>query len=498
VNPAKPEQAVLFRELRWGLMLLMSIFPMIFPLVGCLVSVGGLFTARQASQGRKLEMRHPGEPWRWRQEWSGETIQASKTGLPFILGVAGWILLIQGPLALAIIVSGELSHSLVAALGLLPSLLALIPLFFAWQRFKTRSALGKPSLWLKQTPIRPGGALEGELRFDRVLSPREVIQARLLCQRKITRRTGKGTSTSTENLWEHTQTLSASEARREMTGVALPLRVEIPPGLPCAVVEDAAFITGSGEQHVWSLEVSPVSGGKAAVLPLPVFVTGEQAKLAESDTSYEVEAIAPSTEQLVERLNHGGMQVEFDADGLPTLLRLPAGSVSFPEHLPPHLRLHLVHRFPFFDVPGRTVDLPHRLGHHLAADPRHRPVDAAAPPPCRDHGGRAAYRESRRAVLLMEGKLRPAPLRRLHARLEHAVRQPVLLPRPRRDDLRQKENPHRRHHRIRHRRDAGEAAGGLEEAWVSILSGPAFGMNIMYFTGIKLLTKQRIHGSSRR
>ena len=54
--------------------------------------------------------------------------------------------------------------------------------------------------------------------------PREVIQARLVCQRKITQRSGKSTSTTTENIWEHTQTLSASEARREMTGVALPLR----------------------------------------------------------------------------------------------------------------------------------------------------------------------------------------------------------------------------------------------------------------------------------
>jgi hypothetical protein len=329
VNPAKPAQAVLFRELRWGLLLLMSIFPMIFPLVGFLVSGGGAWEARKAALGRKLELRHPGEPWRWRSEWSGETIQASKNGLPLLLGVAGWILLIQGPLALAILVSGELSKSLLAALGLLPSVLTLIPLFFAWQRFKTHSALGSTSLWLKQTPVRPGGVLEGELRFERVLSPREVIQARLLCQRKITRRTGKSTSTSTENLWEHTQTLSASEARREMTGTALPLRVEIPPGLPCAVVQDAAFITGSGELHEWCLEVSPANGGKAAVLLLPVFVTGEQAKLAKSDTNHEVEAIIPSTEQLVERLKKARMQVEFDADGLPTLFVCPPGRFRF-------------------------------------------------------------------------------------------------------------------------------------------------------------------------
>ena len=329
VNPAKPEQAVLFRDLRWGLMLMMSIFPTVFPLAGFAVAIGGWLQMKNAAHSRKLESQHPGEPWRWQREWAGETIQASSNGLPFILGIAGWILLVQAPLTIAVMVSGEMPRSPLSLLVMLPSLLALIPFKLAWSRCKTRLALGKPSLWLKQTPIRPGQTLEGELRFDHVLSPREVIQVRLLCQRKITRRTGKGTSISTENIWEHTETLSAGEARREMIGVALPLRVEIPPGLPCAVVEDAAFVTGDNEAHVWSLEVSPANGGKAAVLPLPVFVTGEQAKLAESDTSYDIAAIAPNTEQLVERLKHGGMQVEFDADGLPTLFVCPPGRFRF-------------------------------------------------------------------------------------------------------------------------------------------------------------------------
>lgn len=329
VNPAKPEQAVLFRDLRWGLMLLMSIFPMIFPLVGALVSVGGVLEARKSGLAKKLAQQYPGEPWRWRQEWSGEAIQESKNGLVAILIVAGWILLVQGPLALAIIVSGALSESFKAVFALLPSLLALIPLFFAWKRVQTRMALGNPALWLKQTPLRPGTVLEGELRFDRALSSREVIQARVLCQRKITRRSGKGTSTSTENIWEHAETLPAGEARREMNGVALPLRVEIPRGLPCAVIEDAEFITGAFEQHLWSLEISTTRGGKPAVLPLPVFVSREEAKLAESEASHDTEAAVQDTNQLSERLKSSGVLAGFDAEGIPMLIDCPPGRFRF-------------------------------------------------------------------------------------------------------------------------------------------------------------------------
>lgn len=329
VNPAKPEQAVLFRDLRWGLMLMLSIFPTVFPLIGALVSAGGAMGARKAAAERKLAQQHPSEPWRWRQEWRGETIHESKNGMGAILGVAGWILLVQGPLAFAIIGGGVLAESFTAVFALLPALLALIPLFFAWRRVQTRRVLGRPSLWLKQTPLRPGSVLEGELRFDCVLSSREVIQARLLCRRKITRGSGKGAATTTENIWEHTETLSAGEARRDMSGVALPLRVEIPRGLPCAVIEEATAGVTAFAGHEWSLELAPASGGKAAVLPLPVFVSRAEAEQARSAAGHDVEAAAPDTDGLVERLRSGGVLAEFDTDGVPMMIDCPPGRFRF-------------------------------------------------------------------------------------------------------------------------------------------------------------------------
>lgn len=321
VNPADPEQAVLFRDLRWGLMLLMSIFPLLFPLAGFLISLAGLAESRKTALVKKLAAQHPGEPWRWRQEWAGETIQPSGNALPAFLVAGGWILLVQMPLALAIMLSGTFVSEPLSALALLPSLLACIPLAGAWKRLKTRLALGRPSLRLKQTPARPGHALEGEVRFDRVLSPREVIQAKLLCQSKRTRRNGNSTSTVTEALWEHTALLSAGDARREITGVALPLRVDIPRGLPCDVIGAEP----SSERHEWMLQLTPTSGGKPAELPLPVFVTAEEAKLAEADPAHVKEVITPTAEQLVERLKFRGIHAEFDSEGVPTLIDTPPG-----------------------------------------------------------------------------------------------------------------------------------------------------------------------------
>lgn len=323
LNPAKPDQAVLFRDLRWGVVLLMSMFPTAFPLAGAVVSLGGWLQARKARQAGKLQEQHPQEPWRWRKEWAQDDIRTSGDGLPFILAIAGWILLVQGPLALAIVIGGDLSKSLLAALGLLPCLLALIPLRMAWNRVKTRFALGRPALRLDQVPVTPGRVLEGELKLSQALSPRTIIHVRALCQRQIVRRAGKGTQTSTETIWEHGETLSASEARRDMNGVALPLRVEIPRGLPCQAIEDAESAAFYGEQHVWSLELTSGNGGKPAVLPLPVFMTREEARLAAYEARREIEAVVLDTEQLVERLQLRGVTAEFDSSGIPTRIDCP-------------------------------------------------------------------------------------------------------------------------------------------------------------------------------
>ena len=325
VNPEDPQQAVLFLDLRWGMLLLMSLFPMIFPMAGTLVAAAGGRQAREARMERQLAARHPGEPWRWRREWEGDTIRSPRSGILFLFVIAAWILAVQAPLALAIIVSGELTASSLAFLGLLPAALSLIPLAIAWRRLQTRGALGSPSLWLKQTALSPGRPLEGELRFDRMLSPLTTLQVRLICRRHITRYTGKGSSTSKETIWEHSEALSAAEARRDIGGMALPLRIDIPQGLPCTVVENAETTRWHPEQHVWTLEIRPGQSGRAIVLPLPVFIRQGDVQIERTSTTAEVEAIAPSTAQLRDRLKARGVHAEFDADGLPASFHCPPG-----------------------------------------------------------------------------------------------------------------------------------------------------------------------------
>lgn len=325
VNPANPAQAVLFRDLRWGLLLMMSIFPTLFPLAGFTVAIGGWLQMRKARSLKELALQHPGEPWRWRREWAGDAIQASKDGLPYILAIAGWILAVQLPLVLAMILGGEMTKSAFAWLALLPALLALIPLGVAWRRIQSRRAIGRPCLKLKKLPLSPGHALAGELQFDRVPSPLSGLSVCMRCQRHITRRSGDSRTTAKETLWEHTEALSATGARRDINGVTLPLHIKIPRGLPASAMDEDSIVTTDGEQHVWTLEISSAQGGKPAVLPLPVFASNHADDETESVPHEEEAPAILSTDDLVTRLRVRSIHAAFGPDGLPTLIDCPAG-----------------------------------------------------------------------------------------------------------------------------------------------------------------------------
>ena len=189
---------------------MMSFFSTIFPLMGFLISIADWQESREANLKQKLAAQHPGEPWRWHSEWAENSIQATSDYLPFILGTAAWILLVQLPLVLAVILGGELAKSEEAGFALLPVLLALIPLCMAWRCAQSRMALGRPTLQLKQLPVKPGSLLEGELRFDRALSPMRSVSARVLCQRQSTRSKGNSRTNAKETIWEHMENLPAA------------------------------------------------------------------------------------------------------------------------------------------------------------------------------------------------------------------------------------------------------------------------------------------------
>jgi hypothetical protein len=278
--------------------------------------------AREAAGVISRQRKMPDSPWKWKSEWAGEAITASRDGVLALLAMAGWILLIQTPLTAAVVMSGALKESLLAAFVFAPSALAIFPLKAVMRRLHLRRVLGKVSLVPASWPLRPGEVLEGRLRFSQALSPRLPLVVRVRAVRKITRGSGKSSSTSEETLWEHTETLSAAEAQRDDRGCSLPLRIELTPDAPGIDVNPLMHVTPERRENLWTLEVLAGEHSTPVKLPLPVF--GE-ASPEVREASQSPLATETTTEQLQARLQATGVKVDFDADGIPRSFECPPG-----------------------------------------------------------------------------------------------------------------------------------------------------------------------------
>lgn len=329
VNPAKPEQAILYRDLRWGLLLLMSAFPTIFTLVGGLVAFGGMAAAREIKGILTLQEQHPAAPWKWKREWAGSEITASKDGFGALLAITAWIYIVQLPLTAAVLASGALTESFSALAVFIPLALGLLPLRAVWKRLRMRQYVGSLSFSPRQWPMRPGTLLEGRLRFTQHLSQLASLEVKVLCRRKTTRGHGKQRSTTEEILWEQNLTLSAAQAQQEDQSWVLPLRLKLSPDFPGQDSQPSLNELRSPREIQWAMEVSGMPGMKPLSLPLPVFGEADKTFHDHSPAISEAESEAVishlSHEQLEAMLKTHGIEAKFDAAGHPLSIFCPPG-----------------------------------------------------------------------------------------------------------------------------------------------------------------------------
>ena len=80
VNPAQPGEAVLYRDLRWELMALQTIFVLAFGGMGCGMFLGAVAGYRQGRANAALAAANPDAPWMWKADWAAGRIVAWSTG----------------------------------------------------------------------------------------------------------------------------------------------------------------------------------------------------------------------------------------------------------------------------------------------------------------------------------------------------------------------------------------------------------------------------------
>lgn len=269
VNPADPREAVLFRGVRAGMAAFQSVFVLAFGGVGFGLLVGALTGGRTERRRRELEQAHPGEPWKWREDWAAGVIRADTRGTVFIACFAVFWNVVSVPLSWMAVTQALKTQHYAALLILLFPLIGALLAWWAVHSVLVTMRFGKAVLRLGAVPGVTGGKLAGIVQLPERLRPEDGFHVTLKCTRTVTTGSGKNRSTQQVVLWEASQDI-ASDASRNLVQSAIPVLFAIPYDQPSTDPHATAPVN-------WRLEVSATNPGVdlSVTFKVPVFATAE-------------------------------------------------------------------------------------------------------------------------------------------------------------------------------------------------------------------------------
>ncbi|UTA48107.1 DUF3592 domain-containing protein [Simiduia sp. 21SJ11W-1] len=289
VNPNEPQEAVVYRELRWGMLAFKSIFVVVFGGVG----IGLIWLAwRKADEPASLEGEP--EPWRLRKAWANPVHSNSKLGLYVITGFA----IVWNALSLPVVfvVPEELAKGNQAILFALVFplvgaglIIAAIVKWRQWLRF------GAVPLHMNPWPAQLGGQLAGKLAFALPYNPHARVELRLSCIHSYYSGTGKNRERREKIVW---QAEGYANTEPAPVGSAVEFAFDIPADLPHSQLPDERY-------HFWRLDVSANIPGAdfSQQYEVPVFATGEAPARRMACASAHPEMAALREQRLEKLLN---------------------------------------------------------------------------------------------------------------------------------------------------------------------------------------------------
>ncbi len=289
VNPDDPAQAMLFRDLRPGMVAFKLMFVVMFGGAGF-----GLLAAATIGYGRvkreeQLKQAIPDKPWKWRDDWAAGRIRSSEGGLRWFVTIfaVGWNVLCW-PVFLTVW-TGEKDHG-----GPPTLLLALFPLvgigvglwaIYLWLR---RLRWGASEFEMAAVPGVLGGPLAGVIHAPGGIVPHEHFVLRLACNKTTKGSRGGDSSSSTETLWDTETSIFRDLVTDQGNRTLIPVKFLVPYELP-----------PSGDDVKWLLEAKAETTGVDyfASFEIPVFHTSASSQKVDEETSaaQSLEGAAPET-----------------------------------------------------------------------------------------------------------------------------------------------------------------------------------------------------------
>ncbi len=345
VDPEAPEEAVLFRQVRWGMVMFLGLFGLLFGGVGFGIMIFGVIGSRRVAADERRQQEKPQEPWTWKQDWAdGRILSSNKKTLIFSTGFALFWNLISLPVLFIVPTEVSEKGNYLALLGLVFPLVGFGLIIWAVRSWLRWRRFGESIFEMPKVPGIVGGPLAGVVRATMARPPETSFRQTLSCVQIRRTSSGKNSNTTEKVIWQERRKIKRSSLTSTGKEVTIPVFFAIPYDARETDEKD------SSNRTVWRLEVEAEVPGidYSASFEVPVFMTPESSPIYEPQEEV-VEAVVeklPDEELLrlsrveVEPLSGGGHRFHFpmarypgQAAGLTLFLALWGGAIALMLHL---------------------------------------------------------------------------------------------------------------------------------------------------------------------
>ncbi len=272
-DPGDPSSAVLDRELRWGLVAFMFVFPFIFGLVGGGILLVGL------NQRRKARRPAP-DPRSLAQQ---ALIPAEGAGFALHWGIT----VLWNGIAWVAVMAAALQDALpwwgLSLLAIFP-LIGLVMLWTAVGRTLRRLRHGVPQLRREEGTWTTGCRVSASVLTSTPPQPGDRIEARVTVVRRVTTGSGDDERTSEQTQWSLDLAVDPAAGRAEGGQWVHPVAVPLPGDLP-----------PSDDDLIWRLDWQVIRPGPdlSARFVLPVVAGGDGVGPGAAELSQAADRSAP-------------------------------------------------------------------------------------------------------------------------------------------------------------------------------------------------------------
>ena len=303
VNPDNPDEAVIDRSLRPGMLMFKLVFALVFGLVGC-----GIIWAGWRRQSASEPFAPVAEkPWLSQPQWAGNAIASNhKSSLWASSLFAILWLLISSPIVF--LLPEELrKHNYLALIGLLFPLVGLGLLWWAIAVARDWRRWGDLRVQMDPFPGCIGGQVGASLELPLTYDPKLRMPVALVCFYKHTSGSGDNRETRDSTVW---QAEGMVYLQPSAGGCRAQILFDVPPDLP-------ASERGQDNYHYWRLDIEcdQVKPALKRQFEIPVF-PGEARAHFLTRESTQAPAMREQREQAIDAVSDleqipGGVRLYF-------------------------------------------------------------------------------------------------------------------------------------------------------------------------------------------